>query len=104
MSGTWFGIYQEVCYRNRFTGLRIQPLKKEKWNRQGFIRKEKEFIRFLGPQDRKSEDVKESSELMNMLHRVLLYWEKSKRDEITTELSVFSIILPTLLDICKDIK
>ncbi|TLD43575.1 MAG: Adenine-specific DNA methylase containing a Zn-ribbon [Candidatus Jettenia ecosi] len=52
------------------------------WNRSGFIKKEKEFIRLLGPQDRKSEDIKDSSELIDVLHRVLLCWEKSKRDEM----------------------
>lgn len=53
-----------------------------KWNKQGFIRKEKEFIRVLGPQDRKLEDMNDSTELTDVLHSVLLYWEKSKRDEM----------------------
>lgn len=52
------------------------------WNRHGFIKKEKEFIRILGPQDRKPEDIKDASELVDVLHRVLLYWENSKRDEM----------------------
>lgn len=52
------------------------------WNRPGFIRKEKEFIRLLGPQDRKQEEIKHSAELTDVLHSVLLYWEKSKRDEM----------------------
>ena len=52
------------------------------WNKPGFIRKEKEFIKLLGPQDRKHEEIKHSTELTDVLHSVLLYWEKSKRDEI----------------------
>ena len=52
------------------------------WSRPGFIKKEKEFIRVLGPQDRKFEDIKSSSEMIDILHRVLLLWEKSKRDEM----------------------
>lgn len=52
------------------------------WNRHGFIKKEKEFIRVLGPQDRKIEDMKDTAELTDVLHCILLYWEKSKRDEM----------------------
>lgn len=52
------------------------------WNRQGVIRKEKEFIRLLGPQDRKQEEIKYPTELTDVLHSVLLHWEKSKRDEM----------------------
>lgn len=56
-------------------------LEKE-WNRPGFIKKEKEFIRVLGPQDRKFEDFRNSSELVDVLHAVLLLWEKGRRNEI----------------------
>jgi putative DNA methylase len=56
----------------------------KEWSRQGFIRKDKEFISVLGPQDRKIEDFKNSSELIDVLHSVLLLWEKSKRDEMVT--------------------
>lgn len=52
------------------------------WNRHGFIKKEKEFIRVLGPQDRKLENMKDTTELTDVLHCILLYWEKSKRDEM----------------------
>jgi len=58
-------------------------LEKE-WNRPGFIKKEKEFIRVLGPQDRKFEDFRNSSELVDVLHAVLLLWEKGRRNEIVT--------------------
>ena len=56
-------------------------LEKE-WNRPGFIKKEKEFIRVLGPQDRKFEDFRNSSELIDVLHAVLLHWEKGRRNEM----------------------
>lgn len=52
------------------------------WNRRGFIKKEKEFIRALGPQDRNMEEIRDTSELIDVLHRVLLLWEKSRRDEM----------------------
>ena len=52
------------------------------WNWSGFISKEKEFIRVLGPQDRKLEELESSSKLIDVLHRVLLLWEKSKRSEM----------------------
>jgi putative DNA methylase len=54
----------------------------DEWGRRGFIKKEKEFIRVLGPQDRKAEDFRDTSELIDVLHRVLLLWEKSKRDDM----------------------
>jgi adenine-specific DNA methylase len=56
----------------------------KQWNRPGFIKKEKEFIKVLGPQDRKFEDLRNSSELIDVLHAVLLLWEKGKRNEIIT--------------------
>jgi len=52
------------------------------WNRPGFIQKEKEFIRVLGPQERPVEGLKHPTELVDVLHKVLLLWEKSNRQEI----------------------
>ncbi len=70
------------------------------WNRHGFIRKEKEFIKILGPHDRGSgfgvgdlaKSTKsipyprtpspETRDLIDILHSVLLLWENSKRDEM----------------------
>ncbi len=56
----------------------------KEWSRHGFIKKDKEFISVLGPQDRKIDDFKNSSELIDVLHSVLLLWEKSKRDEMVS--------------------
>jgi adenine-specific DNA methylase len=58
-------------------------LEKE-WNQPSFIKKEKEFIRVLGPQDRKFENFRNSSELVDVLHAVLLLWEKGRRNEMIT--------------------
>ncbi len=52
------------------------------WNRAGFIKKEKEFIRVLGPQERNFSRQRKSMELVDVLHRILLLWEKGKRNEI----------------------
>jgi len=52
------------------------------WNRGGFIKKEKEFIRVLGPQQRSLDSIKHPTELVDVLHKVLLLWEKSKRQEM----------------------
>jgi len=54
----------------------------EEWDKHGFIKKEKEFIRVLGPQDRDAKSLKETKELIDVLHNVLLLWEKSKRDDM----------------------
>ncbi|MEM2674700.1 MAG: hypothetical protein QXW77_03595, partial [Candidatus Hadarchaeales archaeon] len=58
----------------------------QEWNR-GFIRKEKEFIRVLGPEDRSLEELEESDELIDVLHRVLILWKSGKRDEMKKVLS-----------------
>lgn len=55
-------------------------LEKE-WNK-GFIKKEKEYIRILGPQDRKLDELKESREMIDVLHKVLLLWKENRKEEI----------------------
>jgi adenine-specific DNA methylase len=52
------------------------------WGKNGFIQKEKEFIRVSAPQMRRLNDLKDSGELIDVLHHVLLLWEKSKREEL----------------------
>ena len=52
------------------------------WNRQRFVKKEKEFIRVLGPQERQLDELRNSAELIDVLHGVLLLWEKSNRSEM----------------------
>ena len=55
----------------------------QEWNRRGgFILKKKELIKVLGPKDRQEEHLKNSTELIDVLHRVLLLWEKGKSDEM----------------------
>jgi len=54
----------------------------KEWSKHGFIQKDKEFIRVLGPQARQIDEVKGSAELMDVLHHVLLLWEKSNRQEL----------------------
>nr|QNO47556.1 hypothetical protein GGGHDLIA_00046 [Methanosarcinales archaeon ANME-2c ERB4] len=38
----------------------------------------------MGQQERKPDDLKNPSEPIDVLHRVLLLWEKSKRDELVS--------------------
>ena len=56
----------------------------QEWNRGGFVKKEKEFIRVLGPQERNADTLKHPSELIDVLHKVLLLWEHSQRQEMVT--------------------
>ncbi|MEM4973442.1 MAG: hypothetical protein QXR87_07035, partial [Candidatus Hadarchaeales archaeon] len=56
------------------------------WDR-GFIKKEKEFIRVLGPEDRSLEELEGSDELIDVLHRILILWKSGKRDEMKKVLS-----------------
>ena len=57
------------------------------WGGKSFIVKDKAFIRVLGPQSREMEGIRNTSELINVLHHVLLLWEKSQRDEMMDVLS-----------------
>ena len=52
------------------------------WGGRGFVVKEKQFIRVLGPQFRDMDGLNGTRELINTLHHVLLLWEKSQRDEM----------------------
>ena len=83
-----------VLYRWNYGGAKVQFDEARKlaqscsidlaneWNRLGFIKKEKEFIRVLGPQERDFSRQRESMELIDVLHRTLLLWEKGKRSDI----------------------
>ncbi|MDO9129997.1 MAG: hypothetical protein Q7U34_09030 [Anaerolineales bacterium] len=57
------------------------------WSKTGFIRKEKEFVRLLGPQSRKLDDLDDPRDLIDVLHKSLLLWEKSERAEMVQALA-----------------
>jgi putative DNA methylase len=57
------------------------------WGRSGFVRKEKEFVRLVGPKQRKLDDLEDSREMIDVLHRVLLLWEKNRREELVEALA-----------------
>ena len=51
------------------------------WNK-GFILKDNEFIRIVGPHERNN--IPESSfDMIDMLHRILILWKKNKTNELT---------------------
>ena len=52
----------------------------EEWD-AGFIRKETEHIRVVGPDERESEQLEESDELIDVLHHALRLWRKQEVDE-----------------------
>ena len=51
------------------------------WNK-GFIIKEKEFIRVLGPDERNQNKIEDSHDLIDILHNALLLWKKEKRETV----------------------
>ncbi|MDP8012979.1 MAG: DNA methylase, partial [Nanoarchaeota archaeon] len=53
----------------------------QEWNR-GFILKKKEFIQVLGPEDRKMEQLDNPTELIDVLHKVLLLWKNGRSEDI----------------------
>jgi len=57
------------------------------WSKTGFVRKEKEFVRLLGPQGRKLDDLDDPRDLIDVLHKSLLLWEKGQRAEMVKALA-----------------
>ena len=76
------------------------------WGRGSFVRKEKEFVRVLGPHQRKWDEsanqrisegrgqpksltrsIADSHEMIDVLHYVLLLWEKGRREEMVQVLA-----------------
>ena len=53
----------------------------------GFIKKEKEFARVLGPQGRKLDDLDDPRDMIDVMHKSLLLWEKGQRGEMVKALS-----------------
>ncbi|CUU08368.1 hypothetical protein JGI1_02064, partial [Candidatus Thermokryptus mobilis] len=53
----------------------------KEWNK-GFIKKDKEFIRVLGPHERNIKDLEGSNELIDTLHYVLLLWKDGRKEEM----------------------
>ena len=58
------------------TGVNLE----REWNK-GFIKKEKEFIKVLGPQDRKLDEIK-LEDMVDVLHKVLLLWRAGRKEEM----------------------
>ncbi|KUK23760.1 MAG: hypothetical protein XD57_0151 [Thermotoga petrophila] len=59
------------------TGIDIE----REWNK-GFIKKEKEFVRVLGPHERNLKDLENKTEMIDVLHRVLLLWKNGEKEEM----------------------
>lgn len=53
----------------------------KEWNK-GFIKRDKEFIKVLGPEERNIEELEESKELIDVLHYVLILWRKDSREKL----------------------
>ena len=53
----------------------------EEWNR-GFIRKEKEYVRVLGPQDRNLNEIERPKDMIDVLHKAVLLWKGGESDEM----------------------
>jgi adenine-specific DNA methylase len=60
----------------------------EEWARRGsFVRKEKEFVRVLGPHQRDPEHLAAGRELIDVLHHALYLWEKGDRPALIGRLA-----------------
>lgn len=53
------------------------------WSRRGsFVRREREHVRVLGPQERLPGDLEQASDLVDVMHRAARHWEQGERDEM----------------------
>lgn len=52
------------------------------FNKKSFIKKEKEFVKILGPQDRDLDELQKSTELIDVLHYAVKLWEKGQKSEM----------------------
>jgi putative DNA methylase len=59
----------------------------QEWGKGGFVKKEKEFIRLLGPHQRKLDDLDDPRNMIDVLHKALLLWEKGKHSEMIMDLA-----------------
>lgn len=57
------------------------------FSKNGFIKKEKEFVRMLGPQGRKLDDLDDPRDMIDVMHKALLLWEKGQRSEMVKALA-----------------
>jgi adenine-specific DNA methylase len=57
------------------------------FSKNGFIKKEKEFVRMLGPQGRKLDDLDDPRDMIDVLHKALLLWEQGHRLEMVNALA-----------------
>ncbi len=57
------------------------------FGKNGFIKKEKEFAHLLGPQGRKLDDLDDPRDMIDVLHKSLLLWEKGQRAEMVKALA-----------------
>jgi putative DNA methylase len=60
----------------------------ETWSKHGAVRKQKEFVRLLGPHERRLEELDDPRDLVDVLHRALLLWEKGKRADLVLRAEV----------------
>ena len=51
------------------------------WNKS-FVKKEKEFIKVLGPLERDIKELRESKEMVDILHYSLILWKNNKKEEM----------------------
>ncbi len=49
---------------------------------RGFIKKEQEYVRVLGPNERKFEELEDPHELIDILHKALILWKSGMKGEI----------------------
>lgn len=75
------------------------------WGAGSFIRREKTFIRVLGPQDRDVSTLSESEELIDVLHHALLLWSSAERAAMIQRLARGRIGLNELIwNVAKEIS
>jgi len=59
------------------TGVNLE----REWNR-GFLKRESEHIKVLGPHERRIEEIGNSNEMIDVLHKILLLWKSGQKENM----------------------
>lgn len=80
--------FDEASKLARAVGAEISDL----WNRSGFVQKEKEYVRALGPKDRARDarflERERYTTLVDALHKACLLWENNQRQALAEHLAL----------------
>lgn len=76
------------------------------WDRTGFVKKEKEYVRVLGPKERGADFLKREryENMVNVLHKAVLLWERGEQRQLEEHLQEAPFAEETLRQLAQDLS